>query len=148
MKKITAIFAAGLLGLALLPAPASADHGWSNAGAFFTGVVGGAILGTVIAHSQPAAVYVPAPRVYVPPPPVWVPGHYETRFRSVWVPGHWETVRPGPRRHGDRGWREQDLPGRNPGYGGTKGFRKVWVPGHSEKVRVQVWVPGHWEERG
>jgi len=66
----------------------------NSAGAFFVGVLGGAILGTVLSHSyQP--VYAPAPRVYYAPPPeqVWVPGHYEGRYERQWVPGHWEEGR-------------------------------------------------------
>ncbi len=64
--------------------------GYYGAGAFFAGLVGGAILGTVLSHS-----YAPAPQVYYAPPPeqVWVPGHYEGRYERQWVPGHWEAGR-------------------------------------------------------
>jgi hypothetical protein len=66
----------------------------NSAGAFFVGLVGGAILGTVLSHSYEPA-YAPAPRVYYAPPPepVWVPGHYEGRYERQWVPGHWEAQR-------------------------------------------------------
>ena len=101
------------------------------AGAFFAGLIGGAILTTVIANTQPAVAYVPPPPVQV-----WVPGHYEMRVDRQWVPGHWEVERSS-RHHGDG---DDD--------GGYRGGRKVWVPGHYRDVQVQVWVPGHWEERG
>ena len=66
-------------------------HGGYGAGAFFVGLVGGAILGTVLSHSYEPA-YAPAPQVYYAPPPeqVWVPGHYEGRYERQWVPGHYE----------------------------------------------------------
>jgi hypothetical protein len=66
-------------------------HGGYGAGAFFAGLVGGAILGTVLSHSYEPA-YAPAPQVYYAPPPeqVWVPGHYEGRYERQWVPGHYE----------------------------------------------------------
>ena len=69
-------------------------YGGNSAGAFFVGVLGGAILGTVLSHSY-EPVYAPAPRVYYAPPPeqVWVPGHYEGRYERQWVPGHWEAER-------------------------------------------------------
>jgi hypothetical protein len=65
-------------------------HGGYGVGAFFAGLIGGAILTTVIAGSQPAVAYAPPP-AYVPPPPpqVWVPGRYEVRVDRQWVPGHW-----------------------------------------------------------
>ena len=102
--------------------------GWP-AGAFFAGLIGGAILTTVIANSQPAVAYVPPP-----PSQVWVPGRYVVRIDRQWVPGHWEIERYS-RHHDD----DDD---------GYRGGRKVWVPGHYRDVQVQVWVPGHWEERG
>ena len=69
-------------------------YGGNSAGAFFVGVLGGAILGTVLSHSY-APAYAPAPRAYYAPPPeqVWVPGHYEGRYERQWVPGHWEEGR-------------------------------------------------------
>ena len=65
-----------------------------GAGAFFAGLVGGAILGTVLSHAYEPA-YAAAPGVYYAPPPerVWVPGRYETRYERQWVPGHWEVER-------------------------------------------------------
>ncbi|HEX9191320.1 MAG TPA: hypothetical protein VF847_04435 [Candidatus Deferrimicrobiaceae bacterium] len=101
------------------------------AGAFFAGLIGGAILTTVIASTQPAVAYVPPP-----PAQVWVPAHYETRIDRQWVPGHWEVERHS-RHHG--GYDDDD---------GYHGGRKVWVRGHYRDVQVQVWVPGHWEVRG
>ncbi len=69
-------------------------HGGDSAGAFFVGLLGGAILATVLSHSYEPA-YAPPPRVYHAPPPeqVWVPGHYESRYDRQWVPGHWEVER-------------------------------------------------------
>jgi hypothetical protein len=69
-------------------------YGGNSAGAFFVGLLGGAILGTALSHSY-EPVYAPAPRVYYAPPPeqVWVPGRYETRYERQWVPGHWEMER-------------------------------------------------------
>ncbi len=102
-------------------------------GAFFVGLLGGAVLGTVLSHSYEPA-YAPQPRVYSAPPPpeqVWVPGRYETRVERQWVPGHWEMERYG----GD-------------GDGGYSQGRRVWVPGRYEDVPARVWLPGHWEERG
>ena len=105
-------------------------HGGYGAGAFFAGLIGGAILGTVIANAQPAVAYVPPP-----PAQVWVPGRYVVRIDRQWVPGYWEFERSS-RHHGED---DDD---------GYRGGRKVWVPGHHRDVQVQVWVPGHWEERG
>ena len=152
MKKLIAIMlTAGLL--AMVPGPASAGgrggysgHGGHyghggyygyGPGAFFAGLVGGAILGTVLSHSY-EPVYAPAPRVYYAPPPeqVWVPGRYETRVERQWVPGHWEVERSS--RHGED---DEDDDGYSRG-------RKVWVPGRYDEVRTRVWLPGHWEERG
>ncbi len=147
MKKLIAIMLTmGLL--AAVPAPASAEgrggtsgrvgyygHGGYGAGGFFAGLLGGAILGTVLSHSY-EPVYAPAPRVYYTPPPeqVWVPGRYETRHERQWVPGHWEAER-----YSGHGEDEDD---------GTSRGRRVWVPGRYEEVRTRVWLPGHWEERG
>ena len=101
-------------------------YGGNSAGAFFAGILGGAILGTVLSHSYEQA-YAPAPRAYYAPPPeqVWVPGRYETRYERQWVPGHWEAA--------------------DDGY--SRG-RKVWISGHYEDFPARVWLPGHWEERG
>ena len=98
-------------------------NGGFPAGAFFAGLVGGAILGA-IATSRPAVVYAP-PVEYAPPPPpqVWVPGRYEMRVQRQWVPGHWEVERYS-RHHDD----DDD---------GYRGGRKVWVPGHYRDVQVQ-----------
>ena len=106
-----------------------------GAGAFFAGLVGGAILGTVLSHSYEPA-YAPAPGVYYAPPPerVWVPGRYETRHERQWVPGHWEVERySGREGNGDDGFSQG---------------RRVWVPGRYQEVPARVWLPGHWEERG
>jgi len=105
-------------------------HGGYGAGAFFAGLIGGAILTTVIASTQPAVAYVPPP-----PARVWVPAHHEMRIDRQWVPGHWEVERYSRRHGGD----DED---------GFRGGRRVWVPGHYRDVQVQVWVPGYWEERG
>jgi hypothetical protein len=101
-------------------------HGGYGAGAFFVGLLGGAILGNVLAHSYEPA-YAPAPRVYSAPPPeqVWVPGRYETRYERQWVPGHYEVQADG-----------------------YSGGHRIWVPGHYEDTPARVWLPGHWEERG
>ena len=109
-------------------------YGGNGAGAFFVGLVGGAILGTVLSHSY-EPVYAPAPRVYYTPPPeqVWVPGRYETRVERQWVPGHWEMERYSGPGEDDNGY---------------SSGRRVWVPGRYEEVRTRVWLPGHWEERG
>jgi hypothetical protein len=106
----------------------------NGAGAFFVGLVGGAILGNVLARSY-EPVYAPAPRAYYTPPPeqVWVPGRYETRIERQWVPGHWAVER-------HEGHGEDD--------DGYSGGRRVWIPGRYEGVRTRVWLPGHWEERG
>jgi hypothetical protein len=141
MKKVIAILlTVGLF--AALPGSASAGgrgghgghygHGGHGAGGFFVGLLGGAILGSVLSHAY-EPVYAYPPRVYYAPPErVWVPGRYETRYVRQWVPGHWEVVR-----HEGRG--EDD------GY--SRG-RRVWVPGYYEEVPARVWLPGYWEERG
>jgi hypothetical protein len=146
MKKLIAI----LLTAGLLAAPMVASaggrggysgrgghygHGGYGVGGFFAGLLGGAILGTVLSHSY-EPVYVPAPRVYYAPPPeqFWVPGRYVTRYERQWVPGHWAVER-----HEGHGEDEDD------GY--SRGSR-VWIPGRYEEVRMRVWLPGHWEERG
>jgi len=141
MKKLIAIIlTVGLF--AAVAGPASAGgrgghggHGGHGVGGFFAGLLGGAILGTVLSHSY-EPVYAPAPRAYYAPPPeqVWVPGRYETRNERQWVPGHWEVER-----YSGHGEDEDD------GY--SRG-RKVWIPGRYEEVRTRVWLPGHWEERG
>lgn len=112
-------------------------HGGSGAGGFFVGLLGGAILGSVLSHPY-EPVYAPTPRVYYAPPPeqVWVPGRYESRNERRWVPGHWEVERYSGDGDDDEG---------DDGY--SRG-RKIWVPGRYEEVRTRVWLPGHWEERG
>jgi len=85
-------------------------HGGYGVGAFFAGLIGGAILTTVIANSQPAVAYVPPP-----PAQVWVPGHYEMRVDRQWVPGHWERGRVWVPGH----YRDVQV--------------QVWVPGHWEE---------------
>jgi len=133
-KSICILLALGLLAAGSLPAaqagsrggyPPRGYHGHhgDGIGGFFAGLLGGAILGAIIADSQAQAYYAPPPPAYVPPARVWVPGRRETRYEQEWVPGHWAD--------------EEDR------YG-----RRVWVPGHYRNVRVEVWVPGHWEERG
>ncbi len=150
MKKLIAIMlTVGLF--AAVPGNASAEgpggfpgrggysgHGGFGVGGFFAGLLGGAILGTVLSHSY-VPVYAPAPLVYDTPPPeqVWVPGRYGTRLERQWVPGHWEVERLSRRGEDD----EDD------GYSYSRG-RKVWVPGRYEEVRKRVWLPGHWEQRG
>lgn len=144
MKKLIAI----LLTVGLLAAPMAASaggrggysgHGGHGAGGFFAGLLGGAILGTVLSHSY-EPVYAPAPRVYYAPPPeqVWVPGRYVTRYERQWVPGRWAVERYS--RHGD-----DDDDYDDDAYSRS---RRVWVPGRYEEVRTRVWLPGHWEERG
>jgi hypothetical protein len=146
MKKLIAIMLTA--GLLAAPMVASAGgrggysgrgghygHGGYGVGGFFAGLLGGAILGTVLSHSY-EPVYAPAPRVYYAPPPeqVWVPGRYESRYERQWVSGHWEVER-----YSGHGEDEDD------GY--SRG-RRVWIPGRYEEVRTRVWLPGHWEERG
>ena len=97
-------------------------HSGYGAGGFFAGLIGGAILGTIIANTPSQAYYAPPAPAYVPPERVWVPGRHETRIEREWVPGYWAE--------------------------GRRGEREAWVPGHYENIRVEVWVPGHWEERG
>ncbi len=147
MKKLIAIlmtvgfFAAAdgppAAGVAATPAGATAGyygHGGYGVGGFFAGLIGGAILGTVLSHSY-EPVYAPAPRVYAPPPEqVWVPGRYEMRCEPHRVPGYWEVER-----HEGHGEDEDD------GY--SRG-RRVWIPGRYDEVPARVWLPGHWEERG
>lgn len=110
-------------------------HGGYGVGGFFAGLLGGAILGTVLSHSYDP-VYAPAPRGYYAPAPeqVWVPGRYETRYERQWVPGHWEVERYSG--HGE-----------NEGDGYSRG-RRIWVAGRYEEAPARVWLPGYWEERG
>lgn len=145
-KRIAIILTVGLLAAVAGPAFAGGrggyygrggyhGHGGYGVGGFFAGLLGGAILGTIISNSY-EPVYVPAPRVYYAPAPeqVWVPGHYEMRFQRQWVPGHWEVERySGDRSDEDDGYYRD---------------RRVWIPGRYEEVQVRVWLPGHWEERG
>ena len=144
MKKLIAIMlTVGLFAAVAGPAFAGGRGGYSGrgghyghgVGGFFAGLLGGAILGTVLSHSY-EPVYVPAPRVYSAPPPeqVWVPGRYESRHERQWVPGHWEVER-----YAGHGEDEDD---------GDSRDRRVWIPGRYEDVRTRVWLPGHWEERG
>jgi hypothetical protein len=110
-------------------------HGGAGVGAFFAGLLGGAILSTVIHESRPAYSYGP-PR----PEQVWVEGRYDTRYERRWVPGHWEeerSYRDGGR--DDRWDDDEDDDG---------GARRVWVPGRYREVPVKVWIEGHWEPRG
>jgi hypothetical protein len=144
MKKLIAILLA--VGIFAIPITASAGgrggfsghggHGGHGGGGFFLGLLGGAILGTVLSHPYYEPAYAYPPPVYYAPSPdqVWVPGHYEMRYQRQWVPGHWEVER-----HEGHGEDEDD------GY--SRG-RRVWIPGRYEDVRVRVWLPGHWEERG
>lgn len=145
MKKLIAIMlTVGLF--AAVPGSAFAEgrggfsghggRGGFGVGGFFAGLLGGAILGTVLTHPYYEPVYAPAPRVYYAPPPeqLWVPGRYETRYERQWVPGHWEMERYSG--HGE---------GEDDGY--SRG-RRVWIPGRYEEVRTRVWLQGHWEERG
>jgi hypothetical protein len=149
MKKLIAIMlTVGLF--AAVPGSASAGgrggyssrggyygHGGYGVGGFFAGLLGGAILGTVLSHSYEPVYAAPAPRAYYyapPPEQVWVPGRYETRNERQWVPGHWEVER-----YSGHGEDEDD------GY--SRG-RRGWIPGRYEEVRTRVWLPGHWEERG
>ena len=133
-KSISILLALGILAAGSVSAYAGGGGGYhghggyyghhgSGVGGFLFGLVGGAIVGTIIANSQAQAAYSAPPREYVPPERVWVPGRYEARNEREWVPGHWAEDRYS-----------------NDG--------RVWVPGHYENVRVEVWVPGHWEERG
>lgn len=137
MKKAAAILVAVALLATMAPARANAG-GHGGAGAFFAGIIGGAILGSALsnAYAYPAPVYAPPPRAYYPPSRVWVPGRYEARLERQWVPGYWATERGGHR--GD--YDDDDGPGYR--------ARRVWVPGHYEDVEVTVWIPGHWEVRG
>jgi len=148
MKKLIAI----LLTVGLFAAPMAASaggrggysgHGGHGVGGFFAGLVGGAILGTVLSNAYPATVYAPPPAYYAPPPAyyapperVWVPGRYVMRYERQWVPGHWEVERYS--RHGDDDVDDD----------GYYRDRRVWVPGRYEEIRTRVWLPGHWEERG
>jgi hypothetical protein len=147
MKKLIAIMLT--VGLFAAPMAASAGgrggysghgghygHGGYGVGGFFAGLVGGAILGTVLSNAYSATVYVPPPAYYSPPEQVWVPGRYVTRYERQWVPGHWEVERYS--RHGEV-YEDDD------GY--SRG-RRIWVPGRYEDIRTRVWLPGHWEERG
>ncbi|MBE0604033.1 MAG: hypothetical protein IH611_10485 [Deltaproteobacteria bacterium] len=114
-KSICILLAIGLLAAGSVPALAGGrgyngrggyyyGHSGHGVGNFFAGLVGGAILGTIIANSQPRAYYAPPPQAYVPPETVWVPGRYVTRFEREWVYDHYENVRV-----------------------------QVWVPGHWEE---------------
>ena len=104
-KRIAIVLAAALF--AALPGSASAGgrggygghggyygHGGHGAGGFFLGLLGGAIIGSVLSHAY-EPVYAPPPRVYYAPPPdrVWVPGRYEAgRVGYRWVPQRWEHI--------------------------------------------------------
>jgi hypothetical protein len=146
-KTICILLALGLLVAGSVPAFAEWRGGYRGpggyygpsghgAGEFFAGLIGGAILGAIIAGSQP--VYsAPPPPAYVPQARVWIPGRTETRYERQWVPGYWTTER----NRFCRGGEDFD----EDGYPCT---RRAWVPGHYENVRVEVWVPGYWEERG
>lgn len=151
-KTISTVVAVALL--AALSAPASAGgyyrggfgrggghgHGGFGIGAFFAGLLGGAIITSVIENSRPAVVYAPPPA----PDRVWVEGRYQTRYERRWVPGHWEGGRD--RRSlwnedgEDRGYRDGDRDDEDGG--------RVWVPGSYSEVPVRVWVEGHYEDRG
>jgi hypothetical protein len=142
MKKMIAILLAA--GLFAAPMTASAGgrggfsgHGGHGGGGFFVGLLGGAILGSVLSHAYEPVYAYPPPVYYAPPPDqVWVPGRYEMRYQRQWVPGHWEGER-----YSRRGEDDEDDDGYSQG-------RRVWVPGRYEEVRTRVWLPGHWEERG
>ena len=148
MKKLIAIILTlGLLGAVTGSASAEGrggfsgrggyyGHGGYGVGGFFAGLLGGAILGTVLSHPYYEPVYASPPRVYYAPPPeqVWVPGRYETRYERQWVPGHWVMER-----YSGHGEDEED------GY--SRG-RRIWVPGRYEEIPARGWLPGHWEERG
>ena len=146
MKKRIAIMLAAAF-FAALPGSASAGgrggygghggyygHGGHGAGGFFLGLLGGAIIGSVLSHAY-EPVYAPPPRVYYAPPPdrVWVPGRYETRYVRQWVPGRWVVER---------------YAGDEEEYEGYSRSRRVSIPGHYEEVPRRVWIPGYWEERG
>ena len=120
-KTICILLALGLLAAVSVPAFAESRGGYGGhgryyghggyyghsgygIGGFFAGLVGGAILGTIISSSQATAYYAPPPPAYVPPERVWVPGRYESRVVREWVQGHYENVRI-----------------------------EVWVPGHWEE---------------
>jgi len=118
-KTICILLAAGLLAAGSVPAFAESRGGYRGgyhghggyyghsgygAGGFFAGLIGGAILGTIIANSPPRAYYAPPPPAYVPPVTVWVPGRYVTRVEREWVHDHYENVRV-----------------------------EVWIPGHWEE---------------
>jgi len=142
MKKLIAIMLA--VGLFAIPMTSSAGgrggysghggHGGFGVGGFFAGLLGGAILGTVLSQPYAPAYAYPPPVYYAPSPEqVWVPGRYEKRYERHWVPGHWEVERYSGRGDEDDGY--------------SRG-RRVWVPGRYDDVPIRVWLPGHWEERG
>ena len=109
MKRLLAITALTVLGLALATPASAGHHGFRGGHARV--VVGGFATRSVIvrhpvfyrpraffsfgfgypAYSYPAPAYYGPPVVYEPPPyTVWVPGYYawDDGFR-VWIGGHW-----------------------------------------------------------
>ena len=146
MKKLIAIMlAAGLF--AALPGSASAGgrggygghggyygHGGHGVGGFFAGLVGGAILGTVLSHAY-EPVYAPPPRVYYAPSGAGLGARAATK-RAMYGSGS-----PGIGR-----WSGIPVVGktRTTAAPGPQGMGPRILRGSP----ARVWLPGHWEERG
>lgn len=90
-----------LIGALAVAGQASAHGGWGPGPAVFGAVVGGAIIGSVIAHhdqrpvyvqqpvyAQPQPVYVQAPPVYYPPQPVYVPAPQPVYYQGYYGRPH------------------------------------------------------------
>ena len=111
-----------LIGALAVAGQASAHGGWGPGPAVFGAVVGGAIIGSVIAHhdqrpvyvqqpvyAQPQPVYVQASPVYYPPQPVYVPAPQPVYYQGYYGRPH--PVQYGPPRgitgrHAGKGWSE------------------------------------------
>lgn len=98
-----------LIGALAVAGQASAHGGWGPGPAVFGAVVGGAIIGSVIAHhdqrpvyvqqpvyAQPQPVYVQAPPVYYPPQPVYVAAPQPVYYQGYYGRPH--PVQYGPPR--------------------------------------------------
>ena len=90
-----------LIGALAVAGQASAHGGWGSGPAVFGAVVGGAIIGSVIAHhdqrpvyvqqpvyAQPQPVYVQASPVYYPPQPVYVPAPQPVYYQGYYGRPH------------------------------------------------------------
>lgn len=84
-----------LIGALAVAGQASAHGGWGPGPAVFGAVVGGAIIGSVIAHHDQRPVYVQQP-VYAQPQPVYVPAPQPVYYQGYYGRPH--PVQYGPPR--------------------------------------------------